>query len=159
MDYNLKRDGWLKHFTNVKNQSMRKDGVPWRDVREKRSEFFSIIFLDWNCGVGLFFISLVLMCLFFDILIYFLFVTFHIHFLILTFSHFFVLRGSIITCRSMQRHIVLLESDIDVFKSILLFICEFDQEHTSQQAAPQRGLVFAPPPWKMAKRNFDLLCG
>ena len=42
--YNLKRDGWLNSFVNAKNQSMREDGVPWRGAREKRPEFFSIIF-------------------------------------------------------------------------------------------------------------------
>jgi len=40
--YNLKRDGWLNNFTNVKNQSMRNDKVPSRGAREKRPEFFSI---------------------------------------------------------------------------------------------------------------------
>ena len=57
MGYNLKRDGWLNSFTNVKNQSMRDDGVPWRGARKKRPDFFSILFpaltdkddiiLDW----------------------------------------------------------------------------------------------------------------
>jgi hypothetical protein len=53
---------------------------------------------------------------------------------------------------------VALESDIDVFKSTLLPLRKPDQEHTSQPAAPQRGSVFALPPRKMPKRNFDLLC-
>jgi hypothetical protein len=35
MGYNLKRDGWLNSFTDLKNQSMRDDGVPWRGAREK----------------------------------------------------------------------------------------------------------------------------
>jgi hypothetical protein len=90
-------------------------------------------------------------------LFYFIYIRFPIHFLILTPSHFVGLGGSIIACRSIQRHIVALESDIDVFKSIILPIREPDQEQTSQPAAPQRGSVFAPPPRKMAKRNFDLL--
>jgi hypothetical protein len=65
MGYNFKRDSWLNSFTDLKNQSMRDDGVPWRGAREKRPEFFSIFFsaltdkndiiLDWQCGVGLFF--------------------------------------------------------------------------------------------------------
>jgi hypothetical protein len=80
------------------------------------------------------------------------------HFLILTYAHCLLLGGSIIACRSIQRHIVALDSDVDVFKSILLPLREPEQEHTSQHAAPQRGSVFAPPPRKMAKRNFDLLC-
>jgi len=77
---------------------------------------------------------------------------------ILTFLQLVVLGGSVIACRSIQRHIVALESDIDVFKSILLPLREPNQELSSQPAAPQRGSVFAPPPRKMAKRNFDLLC-
>ena len=168
MSYNLKRDGWLNNFTDVKNQSMRDNGVPWRCAREKRPEFFSIIFsaltdkddivLDWQCGVGSFFISLFLMYLFSDVLNSLVFVSFPIHFLIITFSHLFVLGGSIIACRSIQRHIVALESDIDVFKSILLPIREPKQEHISQQVALQRGSVFAPPPRKMEKHTFDLLC-
>jgi hypothetical protein len=68
MGYSLKRDGWLNNFVDVKNQSLRGDGVPWRGAREKRSEFFSIFFsaltdkddiiMDWQCGVGVFFIFL-----------------------------------------------------------------------------------------------------
>jgi hypothetical protein len=80
------------------------------------------------------------------------------HFLIPNYSQSLVVGGSIIACRSIQRHIVALDSDVDVFKSILLRIREPEQEHTSQHAPPQRGSVFAPPPRKMAKRNFDLLC-
>ena len=44
MSYNLKRDTWLNNFTDVKNQSMREDGVPWRGAREKRPKFFSSFF-------------------------------------------------------------------------------------------------------------------
>ena len=68
MEYNLKINGWLNSFTDVKNQSMRYNGVPWRGAREKRPELFSIFFsaltdkddivLDWQCGVDSFFISL-----------------------------------------------------------------------------------------------------
>ena len=67
LGYNLKRDGWLNSFTDAKNQSTRKDGVPWRGAREKCPKFFSIIFsaladndgiiMDWQCGLGLFFFS------------------------------------------------------------------------------------------------------
>ena len=76
----------------------------------------------------------------------------------LTFVQLVVLGGSVIACRSIQRHIVALESDIDIYKSVLLPMREPDHEHTSQHVAPQRGSVFAPPPRKMLKRNFDLLC-
>ena len=167
MGYNLKRDGWLNNFTDLKNQSVRVDGVPWRGAREKRPEFFAILFsaltdkddiiLDWQCGVGSFFFSSFSHFFpfgFFD----FICNRFLIHFPMLIPSHFVCLGGSIIACRSIQRHIVALESDIDVFKSILLPLREPDQEQSSQPAAPQRGSVFAPPPQKMAKRNFDLLC-
>jgi hypothetical protein len=88
---------------------------------------------------------------------FFVFGLFPIRFLILTYLHFVVLGGSIIACRSIQRHIVALESDIDVLKSILLPIREPEQKHTSQHAAPQRGSVFYPSPRKVMKRNFDLL--
>ena len=77
-------------------------------------------------------------------------------FLMLTFLHFVLLGGSIIACHSIQHHIVALELDIYVFKSILLPMREPEQKHTAQHAAPQRGLVFAPE--KMAKRNFNFLC-
>ena len=60
--YNLQRDGWLNSFTEEKNQALRADGVPWRDAREKRHEFFAILFcaltnkediiMDWQCGLG-----------------------------------------------------------------------------------------------------------
>ena len=68
MGYNLKRDGWLNSFVDVQNQCVREDGVPWRGAREKRPEFFSILFsaltdkddivMDWQCGVGMLFMSL-----------------------------------------------------------------------------------------------------
>jgi hypothetical protein len=97
----------------------------------------------------------------FDFLIFFVFfllVSFSFHSRLLTFPQLVVLGGSVLACRSIQRHIVALESDIDIFKSLLLPMREAEQEHTSQHVAPQRGSVFAPPPRKMAKRNFDLLC-
>ena len=81
----------------------------------------------------------------------FIFFGFHslpIHFLILTYSHFVVLRGSIIVCRSIQCHIVALESDIDVFKSNLLPIREPEQEHTSQHAAAP--FFILPGRWRSA---------
>ena len=87
MGYNLKRDGWLNSFTDVKNQSVRDDGVPWRGAREKRPEFFSMFFsaltdkddilLDWQCGVGLFFTSLFFISLF--VTFYFLWISFVAH--------------------------------------------------------------------------------
>lgn len=128
MGYNIKRDGWLNNFTNEKNQSMREDGVPWRGAREKPPDFFSIIFsalmdkddtiMYWQCGIGLFFISL-----FFNILSSFILVLFPIHFYILIFLHFDVLRGSIIACHSIQRHIVCVS--LFLASNLLACICVF----------------------------------
>jgi hypothetical protein len=80
IDYNLKRDGWLTNFTDLKNQFIRDDGVLWRGARKKRPEFFSIIFsalmnkdniiLDWQCGVSLFFTFIFFLPLFFYVLIF-----------------------------------------------------------------------------------------
>jgi len=168
MGYNLKRDGWLNSFVDVNNQSMREDGVPWRGPREKRADFFTILFsaltdkddivMDWQCGVGMLFMSLFFILFFLALLFLFVLVSFFFHPRILTYTQLVVLGGSVIACRSIQRHIVALESDIDVYKSVLLPLREPDQEHTSHHVAQQRGSVFAPPPLKMAKRNFDLLC-
>jgi hypothetical protein len=163
MGYNLKRDGWLNSFVDVHNQSMREEGMPWRGAREKGPDFFSILFsaltdkddivMDWQCGVGMFLISL------FSILnLSSQLVSFSIFSRCLTFAQLVLLGGSVIACRSIQRHIVALESDIDIYKSVLLPMREPDHDHTSQHVGPQRGSVFAPPPRKMAKRNFDLLC-
>jgi hypothetical protein len=163
MGYNLKRDGWLNSFVDVHNQSMREEGMPWRGAREKGPDFFSILFsaltdkddivMDWQCGVGMFLISL------FSILnLSSQLVSFSIFSRSLTFAQLVLLGGSVIACRSIQRHIVALESDIDIYKSVLLPMREPDHDHTSQHVGPQRGSVFAPPPRKMAKRNFDLLC-
>ena len=70
------------------------------------------------------------------------------------YPHLFVFcfsRGSIIVCRSIQRHIVALESDIDVFKPILLPIRELEQKYTSQQVMDAVGRSFA----KLAKKTHD----
>ena len=108
MGYNLKKDGWLNNFAEAKNQSMKEDGMRWRGAREKRPEFFSIIFsaltdndniiMDWQCGLGWFFMLFLFMSLHFYVLLSFIFVPFSIHFLMLTFSHFVLLGGSIIAC-------------------------------------------------------------
>jgi hypothetical protein len=151
LGYNLKRDGWLNSFTDLKNQSVRVDGVAWRGAREKRPDFFSILFtaltdkddiiFDWQCGVGSFFLSKFSHFFLFGFSD-FICNRFLIHFPMLIPSHFVCVGGSIIACRLIQRHIVALGSDIDVFKSILLPLREPDQEQTSQPAAPQRGFVF-----------------
>ena len=57
-----------------------------------------------------------------------------------------VLGGSVIACRSIQHHMLALESDIDIFKSLLLPMREPKHEHISRQVAAQRGSVFAPSP-------------
>ena len=108
--------------------------------------------MDWQCGVTMFFIF------FPNVLLSFILVPFPIHSRISTFASLVGLGGSVIACRSIQRHIVALESDIDIYKSVLLPMSEPEQEHTSQHVASQRGSVFSPLPRKMAKNNFDLLC-
>ena len=168
MGYNLKRDGYLNSFVDANNQSMREDGVPWRGAREKRADFYSILFsaltdkddiiMDWQCGVGMFSIFFDFIFISFYLFVFYLLVSFSIHTRILTFTQLVVLGASVIACRSIERHIVALESDIDIFKSVLLPMREPDQEQTSQHVAPQRGSVFAPPPRKMPKRNFDIMC-
>ena len=95
---------------------------------------------------------------FFSLFLFFLLVSFSTYSCIVTFLQLVVLGGSVIACCSIQRHIMALESNIDIYKSVLLPMCEPDHEHTSQHVAPQRGSVFAPPPRNMEKRNFDLLC-
>ena len=91
-----------------------------------------------------------------NVVLSFKFVPFLIHFFIFTFLHFIVLGGSIIACRFIQRHIVVLESDIDIFKSILLPMRELEQKHISQQVASQRRSVFAPLPGRW--RSTILIC-
>ena len=77
--------------------------------------------------------------LFFNVLFSFILVQFFIYFVILTLSHFVALGGSVMACRSIQCHTVALESDIDIFKSILIPMREFKQEHTSQKVAHNEG--------------------
>ena len=110
MGYNLKRDGWLNNFVDAKNQSIMKDGLPWRGAREKRPEFFSILFsrlmdkdniiMDWQCDIGMSFISLFFLSLFSNVSVSFVLVPFPIHSRILTFAHLVVLGGSVIACHS-----------------------------------------------------------
>ena len=111
--------------------------------------------MDWQCGVGIFFISLFCLIMLSEVLLSFVRVPFPIHSHIFTFARFVVLGGSVIACQLMQHHIVVWTP---TSTSTTFPMRAPKQEHTSQHAAPQRGLVFAPPPWKMVKRNFDLLC-
>jgi hypothetical protein len=83
--------------------------------------------MDWQCDVGMLFMSLFFILIFFGFFVSFLLVSFSFHPCILTFTQLVVLGGSIITCRSIQRHIVALESDINVYKSVLLPMREPDQ--------------------------------
>ena len=135
----------------------------WRGAREKGHHFFSIFFIaltDKDVGN----VALVCsssLCFFFSLFFLvhsFLFVSFSVHSRILTFGHSVLLGGFVSTCRFIQRHSVALESDINIYKSLLLPMHEHDQEHTSQRQVPQRDSVFAPPPRKMPKLNIDLLC-
>jgi hypothetical protein len=98
--YNLKKNGWLNNFTNVKNQSM------WDD------KFFSIFFsaltdknniiLNWQCGVGSFFTSLFFMYVFLDNFNFFVFGQFPIHF-------FFVEAPSLLSSRTIPFNILVLD--------------------------------------------------
>ena len=55
--YNLQQNGRLNAFTDEKSQTMRTDGIPWKDAREKHHVFFSIflatltdkndVIMDW----------------------------------------------------------------------------------------------------------------
>jgi hypothetical protein len=145
MGYNLLRYGWLNNFVDAKNQSMWEDRVPWRGAPGKCPDFFSILFstamdkdniiMDWQCGVGMFFISLFLILIFLFVSLFSICFIFHSS-RILIFAQLVVLRDFVIACCSIQRHIIALELDIDIYKSILLPMCEYDQEHTSQHVAP-----------------------
>ena len=137
----------------------------WRGAREKYPKFFSYFSpssqtkatLSWIGNVVLFVLHFLVHHVFFLCFNFFCTCFISHSFLNLIYWHFVVLRGSIIACRSNQRHIVAFESNIDIFKSILLPFCKPEQKHTSHHAAPQRGLVFAAPPSKMEKCNFNLL--
>ena len=159
MDYNLKRDGWLNNFVDAMNQSMRDD----RLSRWERPWFLLHVF---HCPHGQgrhyhglamwrwYVLHLFVLLFYFFLVRSFLFVSFSVDSRVLTFVHLVLLGGSFSACCSIQQHIVALESDIDIYKSLLLSMCEHDLEHTSQRPVPQRGSVFAPPPRKMPKRNF-----
>jgi hypothetical protein len=134
MGYNLQRDGWLNSFTDEKNQAMKEDGVPWRGAREKRHEFYSILFsaltdkddivMDWQCGLGLFSTSLIFNLSFSTTL-----------FLCITTSHNLILNvlgASIIACHALQHHIVALKAAFDIFNALLLPMRDPDPETTSR---------------------------
>jgi hypothetical protein len=63
-------------------------------------------------------------------------ITFSIDFNDLCSLHFDVLGGFVIVCRFIQRHIVALESDINIFKALLLHMRNHELESTSWQIAP-----------------------
>ena len=68
----------------------------------------------------------------FFLVLSFIFVSFFVHSRLFTFVLFVVLGGFVIACRSIQRHIVALESDIDIYKSVLLPMRDANQEHTAR---------------------------
>ena len=113
-----------------------------------------VIIMDWQYCVS-FFSSYhhFLMFYFSWYLVHFLFISVSLHL-----KKIVILGGLIIACCSIQRYIEVLESNIDIYNSLLFPMCEPKKQHISQHVAPQWGSVFAPPPRKMAKRNFDLLC-
>jgi len=158
--YNLQRDGWLNAFTEDESQTMRDDGVPWRGAREKHHLFFKILFatltdkndiiMDWQCGVGMCFLSSSTFLSTFHFI-------FHILYSILTFLGPSPLGGSILACRSLDRHIVALESDPDIFNALLLPMRDPQPQRTSRQVAPPTTSIFDPPQ-KLTKRAFGFLC-
>lgn len=86
------------------------------------------------------------------------FIAFSIDLNDITSLHFDVLRGYVIPCHSIQHHFVALESDINIFKVFSFSMQDFELEPISQHDAPHWGFVYPPPPIKMAKFYFDLLC-
>ena len=76
------------------------------------------------------------------LLLSFSLVSFSIYSCIFTFMQLVVLGGPLIACRSIQRHIVALESDIDIYKSVMLPIREPDHE--------DRFLFLIPGRWQSA---------
>ena len=63
--------------------------------------------------------------------------------------------GSIIACRSHQWHVVALEAEESIFNAILLPMQDIDPESAPRLPLRPRGSVFAPPPKKKAKNDFD----
>ena len=125
--YHLQRDGWLNAFTDEKTQTMRSDGIPWRGAREKHQAFYSIIFST------------------------------------LTDKNDVVMDwqcgvgGSILACRSIERHIVALESDPMIFNAILLPMRDNEPSQAPRSNAKPSTSMFDPPK-KMTKRAFGFLC-
>jgi hypothetical protein len=127
---------------------------PW-----EASCFFSIllatltdkndVIMDWQCGVGTpsFSISSLLW-----IFRYFCFTCFRTNNLPL-----FALGGSITACRSLERHIVALESDPVIFNALLLPMRDSQPARISRSVAAPSTSIFDPPQ-KMTKRAFGFLC-
>jgi hypothetical protein len=69
----------------------------------------------------------------------------------------FALGGSITACRSIERHIVALESDPIIFNAILLPMRDTLPSRTPRSLAPPSSSIFDPPQ-KMTKRAFGFLC-
>jgi len=72
------------------------------------------------------------------------------------FCHY-ALGGSITASRSLERHIVALESDPDIFNALLRPMRDPHPQRTSRQLDPPTTSIFDPPQ-KMAKRTFGFLC-
>jgi hypothetical protein len=69
----------------------------------------------------------------------------------------FALGGSIIACRSLELHIVALESDPIIFNALLLPMRDPQPAHTSRSVAPPSTSIFDPPK-KVTKRAFGVIC-
>ena len=125
--YYLQRDGWLNAFTDEKSQTMRSDDIPWRGAREKYQVFFSIFFATLTDNND---VIMDWQC---------------------------GVGGSILTSRSIERHIVALESDPMIFNAILLPLRENQPSRPPRSNAPPSTSMFDPPK-KMTKRAFGFLC-
>jgi hypothetical protein len=96
-----------------------------------------------------FFVSFILSLI---ILLDFAFISFHTNIV-----PPFASGGSITACRSIERHIVALESDPIIFNAILLPMRDTLSSRTPRSVAPPSSSLFDPPQ-KMTKRAFGFLC-
>ena len=63
--------------------------------------------------------------------------------------------ATIIGCRSHQCHVVALEADEAIFNTILLPMQDLDPESAPHSVLHPWGSIFAPPPKKKARNDFD----
>ena len=117
----------MNAFTDEKSQTMRSDRIPWRGARQKHHIFISIIFATLTDKND---VIMDWQC---------------------------GVGGSITSCRSIERHIVALQSDPMIFNAILLPMREPQPSRTPRSIAPPSISIFDPPK-KMTKFAFSFLC-